>query len=413
MLKTLVLFVVILEGIYSFILNVVKYRSANNPTPQSVADVYDAETYGRWKKYSAAHCCLAMASSVASCLISIILLITNVYASFAALFGSGVFWQLFSVLLLETIVGFFVETIQSYISTMVIEEKYGFNRSTIKTFLTDRIRSLIIGLILSLGLVGGLAAIHSWLGDWMILAFAVAVFAVVLAISFLYPVFSRLGNKFVPLEEGELKERLTALLEKHGYSVKAIEVMDASRRTTKLNAYFTGFGKMKTIVLFDNLVNTMPADEICAVFAHELGHGLNKDVLKGQVLSFFNMLILSTVAWLVVRTPEIYTEFGFFEVNYGFSYILIGVFLSLINPLISIVFNWRSRSAEYRADRQAVQEGYGEAMITALKRLAKDNFAHLAPSRLNVVLEYSHPPLSRRIEEVEKEIARQNTEKKS
>ena len=203
-----------------------------------------------------------------------------------------------------------------------------------------------------------------------------------------------------------MKERLTALLVHHGYKVKGIEVMDASRRTTKLNAYFAGAGKTKTIVLFDNLVNAMEPDEICAVFAHELGHGLHKDVLKQQILSFGNMLILSFVAWVIVRNVAIFEAFGFAEVNYGFAYILIGTILSLVNPLISMVICARSRYAEYRADRQAVKEGYGPAMITALKKLARDNFAHLAPSRVNVVLQYSHPPLSQRIEAVEKEIER-------
>ena len=106
--------------------------------------------------------------------------------------------------------------------------------------------------------------------------------------------------------------------------------MDASRRTTKLNAYFTGFGKMKTIVLYDNLVNTMTPDEICAVFAHELGHGLHKDVLKMQIMNIGNLLLLATAVWLAVRDPALHTAFGFSEVNYGFAYILAGAFIGLI-----------------------------------------------------------------------------------
>ena len=225
-----------------------------------------------------------------------------------------------------------------------------------------------------------------------------------LIVSFLYPIFSRIGNKFTPLEEGELKDNLMNLLTKHGYKVKAIEVMDASRRTTKLNAYFTGFGKMKTIVLFDNLINAMSTDEICAVFAHELGHGLYKDVTKRQVLNFFNMLLMGTAAYVAVSFEEIHTAFGFAEVNYGFGYLIMSIGLGIIMPLTGIVMNAYSRFAEYRADRQSVAEGYGPAMITALKKLARENFAHLAPSKINVVLEYSHPPLSERIAAVEKEI---------
>ena len=191
------------------------------------------------------------------------------------------------------------------------------------------------------------------------------------------------------------------LLTKHGYQVKAIEVMDASRRTTKLNAYFTGFGKLKTIVLYDNLVNAMSTEEICAVFAHELGHGLHKDVLKQQIMNFGNLLLMAVVVWLAVRDPQMHTAFGFEGVNYGFAYVLAGIGLGLTQPLSSMVMNAYSRHAEFRADRQAVQEGYGKAMVTALKKLAKENFAHLAPSAINVVLEYSHPPLHQRIAKVE------------
>lgn len=397
-----ILVLVVLSSLYSFVLNLVKYRSANNPTPENVFDVFDAETYAKWKKYSAEHCRLSFFSSIVSGIVTLALLATDVYAAFALLFPAGMFWQLFAVILLEMAVSSVVGVVESYIATMKIEEKYGFNRSNLKTFVFDQIRDFLIGFVLSLGIASLIAGLHKALGDWMILLFAVTVFCFTLLIAFLYPIFSRIGNKFTPLEEGELKDSLMELLTKHGYQVKAIEVMDASRRTTKLNAYFTGFGKMKTIVLYDNLVNALTPDEICAVFAHELGHGLHKDVLKTQVLNIGYISLIAVIAWLAVRTPNLYTSFGFAGINYGFAYILIGVLLSFIQPPINIIINAHSRIAEYRADRQAVQEGYGAAMITALKKLAKENFAHLAPSRLNVILEYSHPPLSSRIEEVQK-----------
>lgn len=401
-LRLLIIIAVVFSGIYNTVLNIVRFRSASNPTPASVSDVYDSETYAKWKRYSAEHSILNLVSDAIGFVISLMLLLTNLYALFASIFPMGIFWQMFAVILLETIVSTVVGCIVSYISTMKIEEKYGFNKSSMKTFIFDRIRSLILSFLLSLGLSGLIIALNnSSIGDWMILVVTALLFIFTLVISFLYPVFSRIGNKFTPLEEGELKENLMALLTKHGYKVKSIEVMDASRRTTKLNAYFTGFGKMKTIVLYDNLVNSMSTEEICAVFAHELGHGLNKDVLKNQILNIANLLIMVLVAWICVKEPTFYTEFGFTDVNYGFAYILIGALLGFIQPITSLLINLSSRRAEYRADRQAVLEGYGEAMIAALKKLARDNFSHLAPSKLNVALEYSHPPLANRIEAVQ------------
>ena len=400
--KLFVIIAVIISGLYQLVLRILQYRSANNPTPENLADVYDADTYTRWKRYSAEHSGLSILSGIVGCAVSVLMLATNVYSAFASIFGAGWFWQLFSVILLESVVGTVVGALFSYIGTMKIEEKYGFNRSTMKTFVIDKIRGFIIEMLLSVGIVVLLRAVHVWLGNWMILLFAVAIFLVTLVISFLYPILSRIGNKFTPLEDGELRDRLLDLLTKHGYTVKAIEVMDASRRTTKLNAYFTGFGKMKTIVLYDNLINAMTTDEICSVFAHELGHGLNRDVLQGQIMNFGNLLIMSLIVWGAVSVPALYTAFGFGEVNYGFAYILLSAGLGLVQPLTSLVMNARSRKAEYRADEQAVKEGYGEAMVSALKKLARENFAHLAPSRINVVLEYSHPPLGERINAIQK-----------
>ena len=398
--KVILIICVVIKCIYSVMLNIVRYRSANNPTPENLADVYDAETYQKWKKYSAEHNRLSIISDVISCIAMLALLVTDAYSAFASIFPEG--GGMYAVIILTVAVDTIIDIPIKYVSTMVIEQKYGFNRSSIKTFVIDCIRSLLLEFVLTLALCGLMALLHGWVGDWIILLFAIVVFAITMLISFLYPIFSRLGNKFTPLEDGELKNKLLALLEKYGYKVKAIEVMDASRRTTKLNAYFTGFGKMKTIVLYDNLLNVMTEDEICAIFAHEMGHGLHKDVLKGQILNIGNLLLMGVLVWLTLREPTFYTSFGFSEINYGFAYIIIGVWLGLSQPLTSLLTNARSRAAEFRADRQSVEEGYGEAMIVALKKLAKDNFAHLSPSKINVALEYSHPPLSRRVEEVEK-----------
>ena len=395
--KLFFVILVVVEHVYRLVLNFVQYRSAGNPTPENVADVYDAETYTRWKNYNADNCKLSMVSALISLGVTLILLLTNAYAAIAAIFPAGDFWQLLAVVLANSVITALVNVGLNYVDTMIIEQKYGFNRTTMKTFVIDQIRDLIIGIVLNLGLVWILMLLHTAMGDWMVILFAAVVFCFSLLISFLYPFFSRLGNKFVPLEEGELKDKLMALLTKHGYQVRAIEVMDASRRTTKLNAYFTGFGKMKTIVLYDNMLTAMSTEEICAVFAHELGHGLHKDVLKMQIMNLGNLLLMAVLVWLTVKIPEMHTAFGFEGLNYGFSYILLGIGLGVVQPFTGILTNAYSRKAEYRADRQAVLEGYGPGLVTGLKKLGKENFSHLAPSPLLVVLHYSHPPLSERI----------------
>ena len=400
--KLLVLAFVAIGTLYKLVLHIVQSGSANRPTPENVSDVYDKESYTRWKAYNGEKSRLSIVSTLLSFAVLAVLLLTDAHAAFASLFPDGAFMQLLAVVLLQTLVDFVMDVPLQYIDTMIIEQKYGFNRSTVKTFAADQIRNLLLALFIGVGLMGILLLLHTAMGDWVVVLFAGFMLVLSLVISFLYPILSRIGNKFVPLEEGELRDKLMALLTKYGYQVKAIEVMDASRRTTKLNAYFTGFGKMKTIVLYDNLLNAMTTDEICAVFAHELGHGLNKDVLKMQILNVGNYLLMGLTVWAAVSFPVLHSAFGFCGVNYGFAYILTSAGLNLVQPLFGMVTNARSRAAEYRADRQAVKEGYGEAMITAFKKLAKENFADLAPAPALVVLEYSHPPLSKRVDAVEK-----------
>ena len=404
--KLLVIILSLIGLLYSVVLNLYKRRSAENPIPESVNDVYDEETYTKWRAYNAAHSKLDLLSSLVVGVLNLILLATNVYSGFASLFPDELVPQTLAVIILDVFVSTIVGIIFSYYATFTIEEKFGFNKSTKVTFVKDKIRGFIISLVLSLAICFLLSGLHNWLGDYLIILFTVVMFLFSLLITFLYPLLSRIGNKFEPLEEGELRTSLMTLLTSHGYKVRDIKVMDASRRTTKLNAYFTGIGSSKTIVLYDNLVNVMTPNEICAVFAHELGHGLNKDVPKLQIINIGNFLLMAVAAWIAVCNFGLHEAFGFGAINYGFAYILIGIFLSLIQPLTSIIINALSRKFEYRADRQAVKEGYGEAMIGALKKLARENFAELAPTRVSVLLEYSHPPLADRISAVQAELSK-------
>ena len=403
--KIIVLALVLLRAVWDFVLNRVQYRSANNPTPENLKDVYDEKTYENWKRYSADKCRMNAVSTGAVLVVTVLLLVFNVHAAVAGLFGANVYVQMLAVVIFQALVDALCSAAFNYYDSFVIEQKYGFNKSTKKTFVMDQLRGLLINALLSAVLMALLALLYRGMGDWVVLLFTGAVFLITLVISFLAPYLMRVGNKFVPLEEGELRTKLQKLLTDHGYQVKEIQVMDASRRTTKLNAAFTGFGKTKTVILYDNLLNAMDTDEICAVFAHELGHGLNKDVPKLQGMNLLNLLVMAVVVWLCVRIPGLHEAFGFSEVNYGFAYMLLGAGLGIVQPLTSLVMNAYSRYAEYRADHQAVKEGYGEALCTALKVLAKENFAHLAPANLLVKLEYSHPPIGDRIAAIEKAIS--------
>ena len=401
--KMAVLAALTVVWLFEMLLHGLNARSVRNPVPENVKDVYDSETYAKWRRYHGEKNRLSLLSSTASWMISMLLMGLNVYAAFAGLFPKDNLWlQMFAVILLATASDLLTIPFSWY-DTMRIEEKYGFNRSTGKTFWVDQVKNFILSLLLIMIVGSVLLGLHMWLGDLLIVAFTAAMIIFVLIISFLSPFFFRIFNKFTPLEDGELRDGLTALLQKHGYQVRAINVMDASRRTTKSNAYFTGFGRTKTIVLYDTLVSRMTTEEICAVFAHELGHGLHKDTLKNVVISSVQMLILAVLAWLTLRTKELYPAFGFDDVNYGFAIILImSAEFALISPLYKLFSSAVSRKMEFRADAQAVSEGYGAELVSGLKKLSRENFSNLAPDPLLVKLEYSHPPLSERIRAIEK-----------
>ena len=395
--KAIAVVILAVVYLYSLLLDVLRYRSGRNPIPENVADVYDRETYLKWKDYHGEKVRWDMVTKAVSFAIDLVLILTNAYAAFARLFPDQVWMQLFAVMLLSALATLPLIPFAWY-DTMHIEEKYGFNRTKGKTFVGDQIKQFVLQLGLMIGLASMVMGLHQSFGDWLILAFACFATLFLLFITFLYPIFSRIFNKFTPLEDGELKEGITRLLEKNGYKVRAIQVMDASRRSTKANAYFTGFGKMKTIVLYDTLLSTMTTDEILAVFAHEMGHGLHKDTLKNHILVFLQMLVLGLLAWATLRYPEIFRSFGFAGVNYGFALLLImSVEFALVSPLFGLVASWASRRAEYRADEQAFREGYGDALISGLKKLSRENLADLSPSPILVALEYSHPTLSQRV----------------
>ena len=385
---------------YNLFLQVISYLAQNNPVPDNVKDLYDAETYAKWKAYHRETCGIGIVSLIASFILYLVLLLFDVLPHLV--FSQNPYLSMITVLVFFLSLDAVVSGVFSYIYSMKIDEKYGFNKMTLKTFFADQIKSYLVSVLLMAGLCSLFILIYEKMGNWILLLFSGVMTAFLFIVMFLYPFFSKMYNKFTPLEEGELRTRLTDLLEKNGYHVREIQVMDASKRTTKSNAYFSGYGKTKTIVLYDTLIESMSVDEIVAVFAHELGHGLHKDVIKNSFLSILQMVLLVFLAWFTVRTESIYPDFGFAARNYGLALILVMLTeLPLLSPVFSFVVGLVSRRAEYRADEQAVKEGYGDALISALKKLSRDSLADLSPSPVEVALTYSHPPISQRIAAIE------------
>ncbi len=286
--------------------------------------------------------------------------------------------------------------------TFVIEEKYGFNTTTPRTFILDILKVWLLA-----ALVGGaFFALIIWLfdslgrGAWVLCWGALGAFQVLLlycAPAVIMPLF----NTFTPLADGPLKESIEAFSRSQRFKIKGIFTMDGSKRSSKSNAFFTGIGTFKRIVLFDTLVEKHSVDEILAVLAHETGHYKKKHVLQQLAVSLASGGLMLYVLSLFLNNRGLFDAFGVEHLSVYASLVFFGFLYAPLDMLLGIAVNALSRNNEYEADAFAVAaQGSGEPMISALKKLSVDNYANLTPHPLKVMLSYSHPPVMERIRHI-------------
>lgn len=290
----------------------------------------------------------------------------------------------------------------SLFHTFVIEEKYGFNKSTLKTFISDRIKTLILAAIF-----GGIALsllieffsvypIYGWLYVWMAFV-ALQLFMTYIAPTWIMPLF----NKFTPLTEGDLKTGIESYAKSQNFTLNGIYVMDGSKRSSKSNAFFTGFGNNRRIVLFDTLIAKHSTDELIAVLAHEMGHFKKKHIIKLMLFSIImSALTLYLFSWFINNR----LLFDAFRMEHFSIYASLFFFLILYTPiemLFGVLGNYFSRKYEFEADRfSANTYQKKDALINALKKLSIDNLSNLTPHPLKVICTYSHPPVVERIKSI-------------
>jgi len=402
---TLIITIYVLMTLLSFITQTLDYKARDREIPDNVKDVYDPETYQKWRDYSAAQTRFGVISKLIRFLALFILLVSGALSWWANLtmeVSDNVY--LSTLLFIGALVGaqFVFATIRNYLYTFELEERYGFNTTTIKTF----VRDTFIGLVLMTALGGGilmlLLFIFETFGGLFIVIASIAVFAIFLLINVGYvKIILPLFNTLSPLEDGELKVAIETLAKQENYTVKKIHTMDASKRSTKLNAFFSGFGRFKNVVLFDTLLEKMNTPEILAVLAHEIGHAKHKDVLKNIVMGALNLIVTFALLYGFFMIDIFYEAFNLDAFHFGFMLIIFSITLSPLSLLFGMLTNHLSRKAEFKADAYAASVTSGDSMADALKVLARENFSNLTPHELNVFLNYSHPPISERIAAVE------------
>ncbi len=283
--------------------------------------------------------------------------------------------------------------------TFVMEARYGFNRTTFGTFLLDQVKAGLLALVLGAPLLAGVlwfleeAGSFAWLYSWLL------VVAVQLAVMFVAPVWIMpLFNKFEPLGPGELRDAIEGYAREHGFSLKGVYTMDGSRRSTRANAYFTGFGRHRRIVLFDTLVEKHTTPELVAVLAHEMGHYRLRHIPLGLAVSMATSCLMFYLLSLFIGNAGLAAAFGMQQVSVYASLVFFGFLFTPIDAVLGIFGNALSRRHEFAADAFAARTtGTPEALIDGLKRLTVDNLSNLTPHRLHVALHYSHPPVLQRI----------------
>jgi STE24 endopeptidase len=405
MINILTITIILATFAFDMWLSILNYNHRTQPIPDNVKDIYDTESYSRWLNYTMENFRLGMIAKVLSTIIIVALLTFGFFPvlnRFSLTVSADPIIRTLIFVGIYMILNSLIDIPFSYIKNFKIEEKYGFNKTTKKTFVLDLLKSLSMMIVLGGSVLYVLLSLYLNSENFILYTWLFLV-TIMIFINILYTkVFIKIFNKLTPLPDGELKEKIMEFAQKTGTSIKSISVMDASRRTKKLNAFFSGFGKFKSIVLYDNLIEKMSSDEIVAVLAHEIGHGKHMDTLRNLLMALIQMGIMLYFLQLFLSWEALSISFGFETVNIGFGLILFSVFLSPIDILLDVPLSAISRWAEYRADGYAKENGYKEAMITALKRLAQENFANLTPHPLMVKMTYSHPPISQRIQALNK-----------
>jgi STE24 endopeptidase len=283
-------------------------------------------------------------------------------------------------------------------NTFVLEEKYGFNRTTVRTYVLDKLKGWLLGAILG----GGLLALITWIylltGPWFWL---IALGLVTLVSVFLNMFYSNLivplFNKQVPLEEGSLRSKIEEFAQEVNFKLDNIFVMDGSKRSSKANAYFSGLGPRKRIVLFDSLIEDLDEEEVVAVLAHEVGHYKKKHTTSGLILGTIQTALMFYLFSLFVGSDSFAVALGGTEASFHLGLLAFGVLYSPISMLTGLLTNTLSRRYEFQADTYARENYQADSLVSSLKKLSKNNLSNLTPHPVYVFFHYSHPPLLQRI----------------
>lgn len=389
-----------------FVVTLLNLKAQSPTPPAELADVFDAERFAKSQAYTRVSSSFGIIESV----VSLFLLLGFWFCGgFGWLDGLSRSWfenELLAGLAFLALL-FLGHTLihlpLSIYSTFVIEERFGFNKTTPKTFAIDQIKGLLLSAVLGLPLAAGVLWIfgsvpQAWLWAWVLFT-AVQLFLMWLAPVVILPLF----NKFEPMSDGPLREAIERMAAQCEFPLTEISVMDGSKRSTKANAYFTGFGKTKKIALYDTLVEEQSTDELVAVLAHEIGHFKCRHIIQRLAVSIVQSGALFFLLGLAIDPNGsfarlLFEAFGVETISPQVGLVLFGILFSPVSRILSVFANMWSRRHEFEADAYAAKvTGDASALSSALKKLSAKNLSNITPHRLRVFLDYSHPPVLQRL----------------
>lgn len=391
-----------LKGLVLDALNAKNIRANKGSIPEAYRGVMDDETYAKSVDYSLEKSRFSIITSIYGALILAVVILSGFLPWLWHVlegFWGGSLWAQAGFLVVVTVILGLPDLPFDWYSTFRLEDKYGFNKSTLGLWISDKIKGTLVGFVIGFPLICLLLKLVDWLGHyWWFWGFIV-VFVFQLAMMVLYPkLIMPLFNKLEPLEAGDLKDELMDLSDKSGFAAKTIEVMDGSKRSGHSNAFFTGFGKFRRIVLFDTLMEQLETNELKAVLAHEIGHYKRGHIPKMIIMSAGGMLLAFWMIAFLANSPWFYEGFGFEGVSsIAPAFLLFSILSGLVTSWLTPVFSILSRKHEYEADafaRDAMDEP--DSLIAALRKLNEKNLSNLTPHPLYSAFYYSHPTLLER-----------------
>ena len=387
------------------ITEIINLKALREELPEEFADVYDREKYRKSQAYTRERTRFGLLTSSFGLLVTLVFWFAggfNYLDEIVRSWSLGPIWTGLLYIGILILARSAISLPFSIYSTFAIEERYGFNKTTPKTFILDLIKGTALGIVIGGAVLAGVLYFFEYSGPyaWLYCWIAVTLFSLVMqfiAPTWIMPLF----NKFTPLEEGDLRSAIMDYARSVKYPLENLFVMDGSKRSSKSNAFFTGFGKHKRIALFDTLIENQTVPEIVAVLAHEIGHFKKKHILQSMVIGILHTGVMFYLLSIFLSHQGLFEAFYMENAAATPIYaglIFFGMLFSPIEMILSVFMQIFSRKNEFEADRYAAETtGDPESMVSALKKLSAHNLSNLTPHPLYVFLNYSHPPVLERI----------------